>query len=69
MTECETASEKDAPAERIVERDIYEWAPGGQFVMHSAYGRIGPTDLGGLEVIGHDAFKSVGSVAIRAVTC
>jgi hypothetical protein len=33
LTECETASEKDAPAERIVERDIYEWAPGGQFVM------------------------------------
>jgi hypothetical protein len=55
---------KDAPAERIVERDNYEWAP-----MHSASGRLGPTDLGGLEVIGHDAFKSVGSVAIRAVTC
>jgi hypothetical protein len=28
---------------------------GGHFIMHPAYGRIGPVDGGGLEVIGYDA--------------
>ena len=34
--------------------DVYEWAPGGFFVIHPAYGRIGAVDVGGVEVIGHD---------------
>jgi hypothetical protein len=34
--------------------DIYEWMPGGFFVLHTAYGRIGTTDVGGTEIIGYD---------------
>jgi hypothetical protein len=52
LTEGETVS---APAAPIVASDVYEWAPGGHFVMHPAYGRIGSMAVGGLEVIGFDA--------------
>src|SRR5262249_56355802 len=55
LTEGETVPPRDEPAERIVASDIYQWVPGGQFVMHPAYGRIGTIDVGGLEVIGYDA--------------
>ncbi len=29
--------------------------PGGFFVLHTAYGRIGNIDVGGTEIIGYDA--------------
>jgi hypothetical protein len=34
--------------------DVYEWAPGGFFVLHTAYGRIGDFDVGGIEISGFD---------------
>jgi hypothetical protein len=54
LTEGETIATADAPSVKIVASDIYEWAPGGRFVMHPAYGRIGEQDVGGLEIIGYD---------------
>jgi catechol 2,3-dioxygenase-like lactoylglutathione lyase family enzyme len=39
----------------ITTSDVYEWAPGGFFVVHTAYGRIGNFGGGGVEIIGHDA--------------
>jgi hypothetical protein len=54
MTEGETVPQSDAPAVPIVASDIYEWLPGGHFVMHPAYGRIGEVGVGGLEIIGFD---------------
>jgi hypothetical protein len=33
--------------------DVYEWAPGGFFVHHVAYGRIGSLDVAGSEIIGY----------------
>ena len=38
LTEGETVAEDSAPAAPIVASDVYEWAPGGHFVMHPAYG-------------------------------
>jgi Protein of unknown function (DUF1579) len=49
-----TVATPDAPSEKILTSDIYEWAPGGFFVIHSAYGRIGQMDVGGIEIIGYD---------------
>ena len=49
ITEGETTS-----GARIVASDVYEWAPGGKFVIHPAYGRIGDHEVGGLEVITPD---------------
>jgi hypothetical protein len=39
---------------------VYEWAPGGFFVVHSAYGRIRESSVGGVEIIGAagDAYVS-----------
>jgi hypothetical protein len=54
ITEGETVGSADAPAARIVASDVYQWVPGGRFVMHPAYGRIGLVPVGGLEVIGYD---------------
>src|SRR5262245_33951982 len=54
MTEGSTAASPAAPSLPIAASDVYQGAPGGGFVMHPAYGRIGTTGVGGLEVIGHD---------------
>jgi len=34
LTEGETVAEDSAPAAPIIASDVYEWAPGGHFVMH-----------------------------------
>src|SRR5215470_16879953 len=54
LTEGETIPQDDTRAEPIVASDVYQWLPGGHFVMHPAYGRIGSAEVGGLEVIGYD---------------
>jgi hypothetical protein len=54
LTEGETVGGREGPALEIVASDVYQWAPGGRFVMHAAYGRIGEVGVGGLEVIGYD---------------
>jgi Protein of unknown function (DUF1579) len=37
-----------------VTSDVYEWAPGGFFVLHSAYGQLAGADVGGIEIMGYD---------------
>jgi Protein of unknown function (DUF1579) len=54
LTEGETVAAAGAPSTRIFASDVYQWGPGGQFIMHPAYGRVGQQDVGGLEVIGYD---------------
>lgn len=34
--------------------DVYEWAAGGFFILHTAYGTIGEQGLGGIEMIGYN---------------
>jgi hypothetical protein len=36
----------------IVTSDVYEWVPGGFFVLHTAYGQIGDLEVGGIEILG-----------------
>jgi hypothetical protein len=55
INEGETVASAEAPAMPIVTSDVYEWVPGGFFVVHSAYGRIGQIGVGGTEIIGYDA--------------
>jgi Protein of unknown function (DUF1579) len=53
-------SGRDDPSQRrtgvleIHASDIYEWVAGGFFVLHTAYGRIGDSDVGGIELIGYE---------------
>ena len=54
MTEGATVADGNTPSLNIAASDVYEWAPGGFFVVHSAYGRIGETGAGGIEIIGYD---------------
>jgi uncharacterized protein DUF1579 len=54
ITEGETIAQANAPAAPIVASDVYQWVPGGHFIMHPAYSRIGDVAVGGLEVIGYD---------------
>jgi hypothetical protein len=55
LTEGGTVAAPGLPSVPIVASDIYEWAPGGFFVIHLAYGRIGDTGVGGVEIISWDA--------------
>ena len=38
----------------ITTSDIYEWLPGKYWILHTAYGRLGNMDVGGVEMIGYD---------------
>ena len=78
ITEGETAGSAEIPPARILASDMYNWAPGGHFVMHPAYGRIEPLEVGGLEVIGYDSatgqyqthfFDSQGNTATQTLSC
>jgi hypothetical protein len=54
INEGHTAGTAEIPPVPILTRDVYEWAPGGFFVVHSAFGKIGDTAVGGIEIIGAD---------------
>ena len=57
--------------------DVYEWMPSRFFVLHTAYGRIGIMDVGGIEIISYDAasktyrshfFDSKGNISTHELT-
>jgi hypothetical protein len=52
INEGRTIETAQTPSVPILTSDVYEWAPGGFFVVHSAFGKIGETSVGGLEIIG-----------------
>jgi hypothetical protein len=77
ITVGETIPSDDGPALTIHASDIYEWVAGGFFVVHTAYGRIGDSEVGGIELIGYDAetgryrthfFDSQGNVSNQELT-
>lgn len=49
-----TVEDLGLPPVKILTSDVYEWMPGGFFVLHTAYGRIGTMDVGGTEILGYD---------------
>ncbi len=57
---AETLKARGVPSLPILTSDVYEWAPGGFFVVHSAYGKIGENSVGGVEIIGveGDGYRS-----------
>jgi hypothetical protein len=57
ITTGETAPTANAPANKINACDVYEWVPGGFFVLHTAYGTIGNLGVGGIEIIGYDSTR------------
>jgi len=78
MTEGETVAAPAAPAVAIVASDVYQWLPGGRFVMHPAYGRIGTVGVGGVEIIGFDPatrqfqthfFDHLGNTTRQTLSC
>jgi hypothetical protein len=54
ITQGQLVDSAGEPGGRIVASDVYEWAPGGFFVIHPAHGRIGEVVGGGVEIIGYD---------------
>ena len=54
ITEGCLVDEDGNPGDKIVASDVYQWALGGFFVIHPAYGRIGDVGVGGVEIIGYD---------------
>jgi hypothetical protein len=77
INEGHTINDDGSPGVPITTSDVYEWAPGGFFLLHSAYGRIGDFDVGGIEIIGYDEesgdyrsqfFDSQGNVSVSSLT-
>ncbi|QKW08344.1 DUF1579 family protein [Streptomyces sp. NA04227] len=54
INEGHVVEEDGSPGPAITTSNVYEWAPGGFFLLHTAYGRIGRYDVGGTEIIGYD---------------
>jgi hypothetical protein len=54
INEGHTVATAGVPSLAILTSDVYEWAPGGFFVVHSAYGKIGDNSVGGVEITGVD---------------
>jgi hypothetical protein len=54
LTEGETRPHGDSLPLRVLSSDVYEWAPGGHFLLHHTRGRIGDAEVGAVEVIGYD---------------
>ncbi len=52
INEGRTIGAGEIPSVPILTSDVYEWAPGGFFILHSAFGTIGETTVGGVEIIG-----------------
>jgi hypothetical protein len=59
ITEGHTVASPGASSSKITASDVYEWAAGGFFILHTAYGRIGDTPVGGIEIIGYDPARKV----------
>jgi|SRR5580700_2400702 hypothetical protein len=60
INEGHTIETAEVPSVPILTSDVYEWVPGGFFVVHSAFGKIGETSVGGVDIIGVDgkAYRS-----------
>lgn len=54
INEGATVETADVPSVPIRTSDVYEWVPGGFFVVHTAFGKIGDTSVGGVSIIGVD---------------
>lgn len=77
INQGQTVASAEVPEAKILVSDVYEWVPGGFFVLHTAYGRIGSVDVGGIEIIGYDAqskcyrthfFDSQGNISSHTLT-
>ena len=53
-TRATIATPENLAAKILTRCDVYEWIPGRLSVLHTAYGRIGDLDVGGVEIIGFD---------------
>jgi hypothetical protein len=54
INEGATVATADVPSVPIRTSDVYEWVAGGFFVVHTAFGKIGDTSVGGVSIIGVD---------------
>lgn len=65
-----TIASADTPEVSILTSDVYEWMPGGFFVLHTAYGRIGNLDVGGTAILGYNVTSSIArtSLTVRATS-
>ncbi|AOM78498.1 DUF1579 family protein [Pedobacter steynii] len=52
-----TIANTDQPSLECVATDIYEWLPGGFFLMHRVDARLGEDRLQFTEIIGYDALE------------
>ena len=54
INEGHVIDDDGSPGPTITTSDVYEWAPGGFFLLHTAFGCIGAVDVGSIESIGYN---------------
>ena len=57
-TEGEIAATPDRAASKLLATDIYEWLPGGQFLMHRVDARMGDAVSRSIEIYAYDSDKN-----------
>jgi hypothetical protein len=55
ITVGKTVANEKSPTVPINASDVYEWVPGGFYILHSAFGVIGGIKGGAVEMIGYDS--------------
>ena len=68
INEGHTIETAEIPSVPILTSDVYEWAPGGFFVVHSAFGKIGETSVGGRQPCQRGEAGTAPGSTCRAVT-
>jgi hypothetical protein len=64
INEGHMINDDGSPGPAITTSDVYEWAPGGFFIVHSAYGRIGEFGVGGRQ---HSFHRGVDNYRVKTV--
>lgn len=54
ITSTNIRARNGSPATTVSGSDVYQWAPGGNFLLHFAYGIRDTVGFGAMEVIGYD---------------
>lgn len=55
ITQTDIFARNGQPASKVIGSDVWQWSPGGNFLLHTAYGIRDKNGFGGMEITGYNA--------------
>lgn len=55
ITQTNIFARNGQPASKVIGSDVWQWSPGGSFLVHNAYGIRDKSGFGALEITGYNA--------------